>query len=151
MNLPAAQEMWVWALGQEDSPGEGNGNWPQYSCLENPMDRGVWQATVHGLAESDSTEWLNHHHQGMTWGWQVEKLGADINQHCGDGVGEADSPRDNGATEVLFHRCSLTVRGASRHAEMQRWSPRPENADHTAQGWKQAGMQRAKTAVGGLF
>ena len=31
------------------SPGEGNGNQPQYSCLENPMDRGAWRATVHGL------------------------------------------------------------------------------------------------------
>ena len=32
------------------SPGEGNGNPFQYSCLENPMDRGAWQATVHGFA-----------------------------------------------------------------------------------------------------
>ena len=32
------------------SLGEGNGNPLQYSCLENPMDRGVWQATVNGLA-----------------------------------------------------------------------------------------------------
>ena len=31
------------------SPGEGNGNPLQYSCLENSMDRGAWQATVHGL------------------------------------------------------------------------------------------------------
>ena len=31
------------------SPGEGNGNPVQYSCLENPMDRGAWQATVHGV------------------------------------------------------------------------------------------------------
>ena len=31
-------------LGQDDLPGEGNGNLPQYSCLENPMDRGVWWA-----------------------------------------------------------------------------------------------------------
>ena len=31
------------------SPGEGNGNLLQYSCLENPMDRGDWQATVHGV------------------------------------------------------------------------------------------------------
>ena len=30
------------------SPGEGNGNTFQYSCLENPMDRGAWQAPVHG-------------------------------------------------------------------------------------------------------
>ena len=32
------------------SPGEGNGNPLQYSCLENPMDRGAWQAIVHGVA-----------------------------------------------------------------------------------------------------
>ena len=33
------------------SPGEENGNPFQYSCLENPMDRGAWQATVHGVAK----------------------------------------------------------------------------------------------------
>ena len=32
-------------------PGEGKGNPLQYSCLENPMDRGSWQATVHGVAK----------------------------------------------------------------------------------------------------
>ena len=32
------------------SPGEGNGNPLQYSCLENPTDRGAWRATVHGVA-----------------------------------------------------------------------------------------------------
>ena len=36
----------------ERSPGEGNGNPLQYSCLENPMDSGAWQATVHGVAKS---------------------------------------------------------------------------------------------------
>ena len=56
-NLPAIQE----TLGQEDplgheDPLEGNGNPLQYSCLENPMDKGAWQATVHGAAESDTTE-----------------------------------------------------------------------------------------------
>ena len=34
------------------SPGEGHGNPLQYSCLGNPMDRGAWQATVHGVAKS---------------------------------------------------------------------------------------------------
>ena len=34
------------------SPGGGHGNPPQYSCLENPMDRGAWQAAVHGVAKS---------------------------------------------------------------------------------------------------
>ena len=38
--------------GSGRSPGEGNGNPLQYSCLGNPMDRGAWQATVHGVANS---------------------------------------------------------------------------------------------------
>ena len=38
--------------GSGRSPGEGNGTPLQYSCLENPMDRGAWQATVHGVAKS---------------------------------------------------------------------------------------------------
>ena len=36
-------------LGSERSPGEGNGNPLQYSCLEHPMDRGAWQATVYEI------------------------------------------------------------------------------------------------------
>ena len=36
--------------GSGRSPGEENGNQLQYSCLENPMDRGAWQAIVHGVA-----------------------------------------------------------------------------------------------------
>ena len=35
-------------------PGGGNSNPLQYSCLENPMDRGAWQATVHGVAKSQT-------------------------------------------------------------------------------------------------
>ena len=38
--------------GSERSRGEGNGKPLQYSCLENPMDRGAWQAAVHGVAGS---------------------------------------------------------------------------------------------------
>ena len=40
------------------SEGEGNGNPLQYSCLENPLDRGAWRATVPGIAELDVTELL---------------------------------------------------------------------------------------------
>ena len=42
--------------GSDRSPGEGNGNLFQYSCLGNPKDRGAWWATVHGVAkDSDMT------------------------------------------------------------------------------------------------
>ena len=36
------------------SPGEGHGNAPQYSCLENPMDRRAWRAIVHGVLKSQT-------------------------------------------------------------------------------------------------
>ena len=38
--------------GSEISPGEGNGSLLQCSCLENPMDRGIWRAIVHGVTKS---------------------------------------------------------------------------------------------------
>ena len=44
--------------GLERSPGEGHGKSLQYYCLENPMDRGAWQVTVHGIPQSDTTERL---------------------------------------------------------------------------------------------
>ena len=65
-NLPVIQEMqetWVWSQnsipipGMGRSPGGGNGN--QYSCQENPMDRGAWLARVHGVAKSQT--WLSMH------------------------------------------------------------------------------------------
>ena len=42
--------------GSGRSPGEGHGNTLQHSCLENPMDRGAWWASVHLVAELDTTE-----------------------------------------------------------------------------------------------
>ena len=47
-NAPANAEDSGLNLGWGRSPGEGNGKRLQYPCLENPMDRGAWQATVHG-------------------------------------------------------------------------------------------------------
>ena len=77
------------------SPGEGNGNPVQYSCLENSIDRGAWWATVHGITKTGTrTEWLTHTHTGRQWGVQAEgrfHKGSDAgngsgywreNQHC---------------------------------------------------------------------
>ena len=46
--------MWIRSLGWEDSPGGGHGNPLQCSCLENPMDRGVWQVPVPRVAKSQT-------------------------------------------------------------------------------------------------
>ena len=62
-NLPVMWEAWVPSLNRERSPGEGNGNPLQDSCLENPMDRGAWKATVHGVAKSWT--WLITKHSKM--------------------------------------------------------------------------------------
>ena len=56
-NLPANAGNRGLIPGLGRSPGEGYGNPLQYSCLENPMDRGAWWATVHEVTkESDTTE-----------------------------------------------------------------------------------------------
>ena len=50
-------------LGSGRSPGEGNGNPLQYSCLENSMDREAWQATAHGVAKSQTNLSDKHTHR----------------------------------------------------------------------------------------
>ena len=55
--------------GSGRSPGEGNGNPFQYSCLENPMDGGAWYATVHGVAKSRTR--LGNFTFTFTWSLEV--------------------------------------------------------------------------------
>ena len=51
-NLPQRQEIQVPSLGQKFPLGKAMAAHSQYSCLENPMDGGAWQAIVHGIAKS---------------------------------------------------------------------------------------------------
>ena len=60
--------------GSRRSPGGGNGNSLRYSCLENPMDRGAWWATVQGVTESDMTEWPSMHIPFHNPFWQQRRL-----------------------------------------------------------------------------
>ena len=52
--------------GSGRSPGEGNDNPPQCSCLENPTDGGACQASVHGVTGESDTTWQLNHHQQLT-------------------------------------------------------------------------------------
>ena len=55
------------------SPAGGDGNLFEYSCLENPKDRGVWRATVHGVAEPDTTAHAQAEFLGLCCGCSVAK------------------------------------------------------------------------------
>ena len=58
------------AIGSGRSPGGGHGNPFQYSCLENPMDRGAWWAMVHRVAKSRAWQkWLSTHTNFFVWDW----------------------------------------------------------------------------------
>ena len=99
INLPANTgdiRNGVQSLGWEDSPGGRNDNPLQYSCLENPMDRGAWWAAVHGVAQSwtglkrlsSSSEWLHFHFLLSCIG---EGNGNPLQCSC------LEDPRDGGA------------------------------------------------------
>ena len=75
------QETQVWSLGWKDSPGGRNGNPIQYSCLGNPMDRGAWQGTAHGVTkELDVTYQLNNNN------WTHTHTHTYTHTHTHDGI-----------------------------------------------------------------
>ena len=74
------------------SPGEGNGNPLQYSCLENPMDGGAWWATVHGVAKSQ-TRLSDFTFTFLVW---LMKFKKDMRNHAAEGHNQGSS--ESGAT-----------------------------------------------------
>ena len=78
-NLPAVGETQLRSLGWEDSPVGGNGNSLQYSCLGNPMDRGAWRATVHGVTKNQ-TRLSNqaHRHGAKEPSFKLSKMSVSL-------------------------------------------------------------------------
>ena len=72
------QEICIWSLGR--SPGGGHGNPLQYSCLESPMGRGAWWATVHGVAKSQT--WLKR----LSISTELRKIRTARSQGASSGV-----------------------------------------------------------------
>ena len=62
----------TWKQPKGLSTGEGNGNLPQYSCLENSTDRGAWWAMVHGITKSWT--WLSTQHKGLSTDKWIQKM-----------------------------------------------------------------------------
>ena len=90
-------------------PGGGNGHLFQYSCLENSMDRGAWQATVYGITESDMAERLTLQHYyalmgGSTIDFENKKVNFDFN-----------------SVKVAFHHLSCTYLYSASYSFLKYW------------------------------
>ena len=93
--------------GLGKSPGEGNGTPPQYSCLENPMDRGAWWAAVHGVTKTRT--WLSDF-VSFTWCWTMSvasmasKYVCSLKENTGDCLWLASRhPPSSKSTSVSGH------------------------------------------------
>ena len=89
--------------GSGKSPGEGNGNPLQYSCLENSMDKGAWWTIVQGVAESDMTEHTNTEISHNTEDYDLAVVVVLVAQLC----------------LTLFDPMDCSLQGSSVHGMLQ--------------------------------
>ena len=99
-----APERWGSIPGSGSSPGEGHGNPLQYSCLENPMNRGAWRTTIHRVTKSQT--WLR---RLSTLAWKTReavRTGTDDLENqlrLGNGKSVGLERKANGILPHLFH------------------------------------------------
>ena len=117
--------MWVWSLGQEDSPAGGNGNPLQYPCQGNYIDRGAWWANPCGHKELDTTEQLSMLLPG--WGEASCLLPALWPRRCWPHLHPPGTPCREPTTWYTGH-------SFGRRSSWQRvvgwWVPGQENCSH---------------------
>ena len=120
-----------WGDAAGRSPGRGNGNSPQYSCLENPMDRGAWWATVHGVTESQTQltdrarthGWFKLHQlssSSMVWPIQISKRPRQVARMIPLNTGESGAQKlirklPHLSTTQCRDQCSFQAHLTSKH------------------------------------
>ena len=138
-------------LGLGRSPGGGHGNLLQYSRLENPMDRGAWRATVHGVAKSWTRPWLHNNLDNVNRLYCLDRLWGErkgmgwrlVGQPCsGVRLGWGYSTGSGGGTWVIERamctpfpdnpynqppRCSSSHGSPGHRAGSHPWLPAPSS------------------------
>ena len=129
-NLPARLKIWVWSLVGK-IPGERNGNPLQYSCLENPMDRGAWWTTVHGLEKSQTRLTTHACIKWITLYWTASLLA---------GLGKS-------TTAVWGVPHYTQVYGTRRHSCWAKVSSQFPSSCHFGMRWKMKSLKKFSVVV----
>ena len=135
---------WVQSLDHEDSPGGGHGNPLQYSCLENPMDRGAWKTTVHTVAKSQRRlKRLSRHTRGYgqkQWGKQPftqhrEFNGTQLQYSCLENTMDGEPSRLQSMGSLRVRHDWATSLSLSTFMHWRRkWQPTPVFLPGESQG-----------------
>ena len=139
-------------------PREGHGNPLQYSCLENPMDRGAWWATVHGVAKKHEDAEVMRWSPCMWWAQGISWTQTDAWLWCRVALGhgrEATSQQHSGWSYhillPLLEVCPmLEVRGSRRHCLRRSQSGAMGHLHHQPSGWQVSLESRASEHLPGM-
>ena len=102
MPVQEMQEMWV-PSGSGRSSGGGNGNPLKYACLENPMGRGTWRATVHGVGVAKELDTTEHTHTHIDYEY-IYLIVYPRASSGPEGMGALFSSQRSGSSDSLANR-----------------------------------------------